>query len=79
MTDLLPGLPAPEPTVTDSAGHVRTISQVRKLAEDTADQMSPLALMEMLVDECGGVDRLPSVLTRCDCHGLWYDECETYR
>jgi hypothetical protein len=65
---------------TDSAGNVRSEEQVHAIAERTAAQMTWREIFRDLVEECGGyASGLPEAYTRCDCHGLWYDECEMYR
>ena len=63
----------------DSAGTERTVEEVRKAALETAHQMGERQIMQVLVDEVGGWENLPADFTRCDCHGLWYDQCEVYR
>lgn len=63
----------------DSAGNERTVEQVEMLARTTLGQMSTGEVADMLIEAAGGVGGLPETLTRCDCHGLWYDECELYR
>jgi hypothetical protein len=65
--------------VKDSAGHERTIEEVRREAYKTARMMAPKDLFAALVEACGGVENLPESFTCCDCHGLWYDQCEKYR
>jgi hypothetical protein len=65
--------------VKDSAGTERTIEDIQKSARATARQMGDTEVLDVLVDEVGGWDRLPDFFTRCDCHGLWYDQCEAYR
>jgi len=65
--------------VKDSAGNERTEEQVRKIARDTAYQMGVTAVLDAFAEEVGGYDNLPADMTRCECHGLWYDECEAFR
>ncbi len=63
--------------LTDSAGNERTVEQVQRLARETMFQMGEHVVLDMMVGMVG-VEGLPAELTRCDCHGLWYDECEVY-
>lgn len=60
----------------DSAGNERTEEQVRKMAKDTLSQMSTYEVLDLLGPSPSW---WPDELTQCDCHGLWYDECEAYR
>lgn len=63
----------------DSAGTERTAAEVESAAMETARQMGVRLVMRDLIEEVGGVEGLPDAYTRCDCHGLWYDQCEVYR
>ncbi len=63
----------------DSAGTEKTDAEVRKLAMETARQMAYTDLLDLAIEAGGGLEWLPQDMTRCECHGLWYDACEVYR
>ena len=65
-------------TLMDSAGNTRTEDEVTKMARDTLDHMSKTEIIEMLVKAVGSVQAMPPEMTKCPCHGLWYDKCEAY-
>ena len=65
-------------TYTDSAGNELTEAQVWDVADVTARQMDRSEMWSMLKLEWMSAGTIPRHMTRCPCHGLWYDKCEVY-
>lgn len=63
-------------TYKDAAGNERTEEQIRELVRDSLREMSQAELLDIVMES--HLYLLHDHLTKCEEHGLWYDECEDY-